>query len=132
MIAADALARGLDSPTLRELAGLSKTADVREIADIFAGALEELGIEIPDEDAVRWERVRSWAGRMTQGVVSAYEGASRITDEYYRLGEPEHLQEMYILTVSWGADSPDRRDALEAFMLKAAGDLLRDLPHRSS
>jgi hypothetical protein len=42
MIAAQALARGIDSPALCELAGLGR-AEVREAGDLFAIAMAELG-----------------------------------------------------------------------------------------
>ncbi|MEY9212848.1 hypothetical protein NI17_003680 [Thermobifida halotolerans] len=44
--AAHALARGLDSPALREVAGLGPTDPAREV---FAEALRELGADWPDE-----------------------------------------------------------------------------------
>ena len=42
MAAAHALARGIDSPSLRELAGLSR-GQSREAVDLFRQAMDELG-----------------------------------------------------------------------------------------
>ncbi|UFS59785.1 hypothetical protein [Subtercola endophyticus] len=49
-LATDALVRGVDSPSLRVLAG-ADADDVRESRDLFVDALAELNISILDEDA---------------------------------------------------------------------------------
>jgi hypothetical protein len=48
-VATEALLRGLDSPALRILAGQSRD-DVRDSADLFRVALDELGIDLPDPE----------------------------------------------------------------------------------
>ncbi|WP_233508451.1 hypothetical protein [Spongiactinospora gelatinilytica] len=54
-VAAGALARGVDSPSLRELAGLNRRSDTAEICELYRAALAESGIEVPGEpEAVRW------------------------------------------------------------------------------
>jgi hypothetical protein len=45
--AAHALTRGVDSPSLRELAGLSK-GQSREAVDLFRQAMDELGCPVPE------------------------------------------------------------------------------------
>lgn len=122
MIAAEALTRGVDSPSLRELAGLSSSDDIREIRDLYIVAMSELGIEMPAEDAVRWEQVRIWAHRIIDGSVSPYEGASQISAQGAELESPAKLSEIYYLTVLW-EDNPERRQALEASMVEVAHGL---------
>jgi hypothetical protein len=53
MTAAQALAMGMDTPALCELAGLSRHADPRDIRDTFEQAAEELGIILPDHHLAR-------------------------------------------------------------------------------
>ncbi|MEY9945207.1 hypothetical protein [Kitasatospora sp. GAS1066B] len=53
MIAAEALAAGLDTPTLCELAGWPRNADAHDIRDTFEQALSEAGIGLPDPGLAR-------------------------------------------------------------------------------
>ena len=48
-MATEALVRGIDSPSLRLLAGQPRN-DVRYSADLFLAALDELGIEVLEPD----------------------------------------------------------------------------------
>lgn len=76
MTAARALATGLDTPTLCELAGLPRHADPRNIRDTFEQALEELGITLPDQHLARRYALRRLATRFTAGEVHLAELAS--------------------------------------------------------
>ncbi|KQW04175.1 hypothetical protein ASD08_42565 [Streptomyces sp. Root369] len=76
MTAAQALAMGLDTPSLCELAGLSRHADPRDIRDTFKQALEELGIILPDRHAARRYALRRLAMRFTAEEVDLAELAS--------------------------------------------------------
>lgn len=54
MAAALALARGIDSPALRELAGLGRRSDTAELHSLFEHALDELEMPMPSpEQAAR-------------------------------------------------------------------------------
>jgi hypothetical protein len=53
MTAAQALAMGMNSPVLRELAGVLRHADPRGVRDTFEQALEERGIVLPDHHLAR-------------------------------------------------------------------------------
>lgn len=119
MAAAEAIARGVDSPSLRELAGLGRRDDVRDIRELYRAAMQELGIDLPGAAAVRWEYVLFWAQRMLDGTLSPYEAAARISAESFRLGDPESLRDLYVLTLLW-EDEPSGRAALERRMLDAA------------
>jgi hypothetical protein len=50
MAAALALARGIDSPALRELAGLGRRSDTTEIHNLFEHALEQLEVAMPSPE----------------------------------------------------------------------------------
>lgn len=58
MIAAEALAAGLDTPVLCELAGLPRNADARDIHEAFEEALAESGMELPDPVLARRHALR--------------------------------------------------------------------------
>lgn len=75
MAAAAALARGVDSPGLRELAGLGRRSDTMEIRDLFERATEELGIAIPSEEQVGRQDLIRLAEDLVQGRRSARETA---------------------------------------------------------
>ncbi|MFF0478849.1 hypothetical protein [Streptomyces sp. NPDC004284] len=76
MTAAQALARGMDTPALCELAGLPRHADPRDIRDTFEQALEELGIVLPDHHLSRRYALRRLASRFTAREVDLAELAS--------------------------------------------------------
>lgn len=59
-LATDALARGVDSPTLGELAAQS-SSDVRASRELFDEVLGELRIEVPPRDQALWNLVRETA-----------------------------------------------------------------------
>ncbi|MFE9411519.1 hypothetical protein ACFYN0_22450 [Streptomyces sp. NPDC006704] len=76
MTAAQALAIGMDTPTLCELAGLPRHADPRDIRDTFEQALQELGIKLPDHHLAQRYALRWLAARFTAGEVDLAELAS--------------------------------------------------------
>ena len=61
MIAAEALAAGVDTPTLCELAGWPRNADTHDIREAFEQALVECGIGLPDRDLARRHALRRMA-----------------------------------------------------------------------
>lgn len=80
MIAAEALAAGLDTPTLCELAGWPRSADARDIRDAFEQALSESGIELPDPGLARRHALRRLAARLIDGEIALAELA---TDDWW-------------------------------------------------
>ena len=70
MAAAHALARGIDSPSLRVLAGLSR-GESREAVDLFRQAMDELGSPVPDEDGARLHLMRQAAATIVAAAVLA-------------------------------------------------------------
>ncbi|MFI5938943.1 hypothetical protein ACIBCB_01540 [Streptomyces uncialis] len=89
MIAAEALAAGLDTPTLRELAGLPRHADARDIRDAFEQALSEAGTELPDPGLARRHALRRLAARLADGEIAPVDLA---TDEWWET-EAETVEE---------------------------------------
>ncbi|MER6142483.1 hypothetical protein ABT174_20980 [Streptomyces sparsogenes] len=79
-IAAEALAAGLDTPTLRELAGWPRNAAPRDIRDAFEQTLDESGIELPDRDLARRHALRRLAARLIDGEIAP---ADLTTDHWW-------------------------------------------------
>ncbi|WP_371515366.1 hypothetical protein [Kitasatospora sp. NBC_01300] len=69
MIAAEALAAGLDGPTLCELAGRPRNADGQELRDEFERAPAECGIALPDLALAGRHALRRTAARFLAGEV---------------------------------------------------------------
>jgi hypothetical protein len=76
MTAAQALAVGVDTPVLCELAGLPRHADPRDIRDTFEQALAELGIALPDHRLAQRYALRRLATRFAAGEAGLAELAS--------------------------------------------------------
>ncbi|MFF0435557.1 hypothetical protein ACFYU9_25465 [Streptomyces sp. NPDC004327] len=76
MAAAHALAKGWDTPSLRELAGLPRHADPRHIRGAFEQALEELGIILPDRTLALRYALRRLAARFIAGEADLADLAS--------------------------------------------------------
>ncbi|MFE1411212.1 hypothetical protein ACFW6F_10455 [Streptomyces sp. NPDC058746] len=79
MTAAQALAVGMDTPALCELAGLPRHADPRDIRDTFERALEEMGIILPDHHLSRRYALRRLAMRCAAGEADL---AELVSDEW--------------------------------------------------
>ncbi len=123
MLAAQALARGVDSPSLRVAAGVS-TSDVREARDRFVDALEELGIDIPDPSVAAWRLTREKAAQIVRGEVQPYEGAWWIWREAYsRVARAGDLR-MFIGLASEWEDHPDHRTEYDKQIIEEAKTLL--------
>jgi hypothetical protein len=122
--AAFALADGLDSPTLRELAGLPRT-EVREGRDLLRRALAELGAVMPPEDAGPEDLVIYWAARMAVGTIGAVDGTNWILRQADALGWPKWLNTLHGLASEWD-DWPEGRVEIEAEMLAEASALLTE------
>jgi len=85
-IAQEALEEGLDSPSLRILAG-ERGATMSELNSLFKSSLSELNIEIPPIREAAMHIARHHAKNITSGRVSPIEGARQITREAYYLVE---------------------------------------------
>jgi hypothetical protein len=126
MIAAEALARGVDGPLLRELAGLSRTDPS---AELFAAAMAELGSPVPGaEDAWRY-RMRAEAEAVVAGTVHPARGAHEVywcAAHLPRTDDTSAVLAQFLgLWDSW-EERPDIRPAVEAAIRAAAAALLAD------
>ncbi|MFD7644339.1 hypothetical protein ACFV4P_27260 [Kitasatospora sp. NPDC059795] len=90
MAAAELLAEGDDSPTLRELAGCNGREPRDELEQLWGRALDELGVQRPgQEEAQRWA-LRDLAGRLHSGELdSLAEAVATVGGLEYAEGEPE-------------------------------------------
>jgi hypothetical protein len=129
-IAADALARGVDSPSLRAAAGLS-SSEVRAAADYFKEALSELGYDAPDEQEALWRLACQTAEAIVQGDIAPYEGADWIWRNIAnRMKETGDLR-IFIGLASEIEDHPDYKVEYERQIVENARDLLdRGRPRR--
>jgi len=122
-IAADALAKGIDSPSLRELAGLP-SSEVRDAADLFRSALSELGSVFPDTQDALWKLVRRTAQRIVDGEVLPYEGALWMWREAWPRVDPEGDLRIFVGLASEIQDHPEVRAEIEPGIVRAARELL--------
>jgi hypothetical protein len=120
--AARALADGLDSPALRELAGLPR-AEVREGRELMRQALAELGAVLPSEDASPENLVNYWALRLTAGTVDTVNGVNWILRQAHALDWPDWLNRLHGLASEWD-DWPEGRAEIEVEMRAEVSALL--------
>ena len=94
-MAVDALVAGIDSPSLRRLAG--EPSGVPYLAPLFESALDELGLGDVDLQQAAFILARDVAGHIVSGKLSEVDGAGRIYEDVYRrlpLGRaPDYLWE---------------------------------------
>lgn len=76
MRAAEALARGVDSPVLRELAGLGRRSDPREIRGLYVEAMTELRIKMPSAEEAFQREVLRVARDLVEGRLTPRQAAS--------------------------------------------------------
>ncbi|MCG5467962.1 hypothetical protein LADH09A_001812 [Micromonospora sp. LAH09] len=129
MAAAYALTRGVDSPSLRELAGLSK-GQSREAVDLFRQAMNELGCPVPDESGARLHLMREAAANIVAGKGDPEDLAHEIYWQACGSGMPElrtvgdRFLELY---AGWGVTNDQAEEAVAA-MKAAAQSFLYDHP----
>lgn len=121
-----ALEHGLDSPSLRILAGLGPQTTWSEAEPYFRRAIAELGIVLPKVDErLRRLYLREVAGQMSAGEISPADGLERIHRWVLGpLGHPADLSEWCFLwegldPVGYAALSDSERDAQAVAAAKA-------------
>ena len=120
-IATDALAAGLDSPALRELAGeLHPTLDAS--GRLLEEILDELNVGIPDRTRAGLILARTYAAQITHGSLSPYEGARQIWNIQLDVEGLMHELGPFVYWASeWqDADSERRRQECETGIRDAA------------
>ncbi|BCY10082.1 hypothetical protein [Actinoplanes sp. L3-i22] len=128
-IATEALVRGLDSPSLRRLAG-QRRDDVRDSVDLFRASLDELGIELFDAGETGWPRARRAATEMVAGRIRPTDGADQLRLAYEEVRNNGDLR-IFVGLMSTLEDYPEGAEHIEGQMLAAARELLaRPAPRR--
>lgn len=111
-----AVALGVESPSLYELAGLARR-EGPEVQEVFRRVTDELQIASSDLAEGRWELVHWWCGEIVGGRLRPEVGGRMIWSEgWEKLGYPESLRPI-IGSVSewedWSADWGIEREELE-------------------
>ena len=119
-----ALLEGIDSPSVRQLAGMDR-ADSEDVRATFRAALRELAIETPSLREAAILLATEAARRITQGTLPPYEGAKEIWHIVTSSGE--HLPELdaFIYAADEWEERPKARKHFEAGIVAAARDLVR-------
>jgi hypothetical protein len=123
VIATNALVEGIDSESLRELAG-TLPIQYQNARDLFLSAMSELNIAIPSEQQARWSAVRHWAIDMVEGRLDPRAASGLIHwDGSNELDQPKSLTVFVALEDEWDEDEA-RRPEIEQTMMEAAKDFL--------
>lgn len=129
-VAITALVDGVDSPTLRVLAGLTPREAVERVPELLPRALAELGTPIPprDSEEAKMEATREFARMLLDGALAPEEAAGGI----YKLFLPDYpdiaypfllLHDEYSLIGEYTRRSEDEIDAA---VIEAAKELLSE------
>lgn len=89
-LAADALSRGCDTPTLRRLAGETEPLTRADLDDDVLRCFRELGLLTPEPGHARAFLANQWATLLAERKIEPYQGSKRIwnlSNEWW--GQPE-------------------------------------------
>jgi hypothetical protein len=113
-LAVEALSKGLDSPSLRILAG--ENTKEAGLGEFFENAIDELGYSFVDKEFAAIYLSRQIAERITSGQIGEYEGAKEIW-EIYDLWNPETSNTSDLLWIFKSASSciEDYKFAMDEF-----------------
>ena len=89
MVAADLLAAGYDSSSLRDLAGRSRREDTTEIDQLFVSTMNELGMSVPDGETAERCLLHHMATQLSADAISPREAAVRVWQGIASLTDPE-------------------------------------------
>jgi hypothetical protein len=123
-IAVSALESGLDSPSLRVLAGLTPL-DLDDAWTLFEGALSELQMPAMSQREAAELLAREAAKELLRGAISPYEGAKGIWRLSLLLsGEDLSTFDPFIYAASEWEDRPEDRSEFDKEIREAAKVLL--------
>lgn len=129
-VATEALVGGLDSPSLRMLAGVAPD-NYWEIKNLFEATLGELGIPVVGEQEALWRLARQVCGQIVDGKLAPSAGAAWIWANVSHGIEREGDFRIFIGLVSELDDHPEARQQLESDIVAAAREILaRQEPRR--
>jgi hypothetical protein len=122
--ATTALLEGVDSPSIRQLAGMS-SAESDEVRGVFQSALRELDIESPSPREAAILVATEVASRITEGSVSPYDGAKEIWHIVRRL-PLERFPELdtFVYGASEWKERPEDQKNFADGIVAAAHDLV--------
>lgn len=128
-IATETLVRGFDSEALRQLAGAGP-GDVRDNRDLFAQALDELGVTLPSEEEAWWSLIRRQAERIVEGEISPVDGGMWMWSAWNTIEEEGDLR-IFVGLMSEHQEHPAGRAQIELDVVEEAKVLLgRKRPRR--
>lgn len=103
-MALDALLADIDTPALRQLAGLTRNEEA-DAHNLFDQVIVELGLtpSVPDDPTQgRWELIRWWCRLIVDGHLPPEEAGQLIwTEGWSMLGHPTALQPLVGWVVAW-------------------------------
>ncbi|GAA4261878.1 hypothetical protein GCM10022255_096300 [Dactylosporangium darangshiense] len=121
-VATEALVRGISSPSLQQLAGLP-SGDVRDTADLFQQALDELGISRTAPEDAHWTFVLRYASDAVDGRADPVHAADMLCRHAQSIGFPPRLKVFELLIDTWKGP-PNSRRAVEHDLRREAHRLL--------
>jgi hypothetical protein len=123
-LATDALEAGLDSPSLRQLAGeLHPTLE--SSGPVFEEILDKIGVGIPDRSRAGLILAKAFAAQITEGTLTPYEGARSIWRLQINTGAVPELDPFVYWASEWqGAGGVGRRQQCETAIRAVALQLL--------
>ncbi|MFC4856757.1 hypothetical protein [Actinophytocola glycyrrhizae] len=101
--ALDALIGGVDTPALRQLAGLTR-GEEPEAHDLFEQVIHELDLapSLPDHPAdARWVLIRWWCRLIVDGDLSPVEGGQRISTMWSEVGYADAIRPIVGAVSQW-------------------------------
>jgi hypothetical protein len=118
---------GLDSPSLRELAGLSQRDDPRLAGEVFPTVVEELGDKVPTAEQAAWLFVSDAADEMITGGSDA-DTLFEIVWTHTPLSSDETIRAFITAYATWNQqDDPEEKQHAQwemeqvAWVLRANG-----------
>lgn len=135
-IAEKALCDGLDSPSLRRLAGEPNTIIMSDAGPLFEKSLAELGILLPGKDEACFEAAKFYARKIIGREIAPYIGAKAIWKKiankvkkqsilHYFIGAASELEEIPIGIKKGRQDNESLRREYESDILKLSNQLLK-------
>ena len=136
-VATDWLAKGFDSPSLRQLAGVGSPV-MSEVGPLFEKVLAELEVTTPKKEEALMFLARDYAQQIVEGTVSPYEGARKIwwqvTNAFNKprqllltfVGAASELEELQERTLQDGYNRKKYACELEATIVSSARELLNE------
>lgn len=119
-IATTFLADGLDSPSLRGLAGMTPSDD-GDLEALWTDALRELGLVIPDKPAAAILYAQCVSRLILSGDTKPYEGAKIIWQASLAVSDPSfHELDPFIYSASEYEERPEDHAFFEAMIVQEA------------